>query len=422
VERLSEIDHPVDWFSSAARLGDGLFIMDKHGVVVSANEEFARIIGVKDTQACLGHKPLELLIIDQVADVPECLANDITANPVVRDAVLRIRTLQGQVKWILYNHVEDTAKEDIRYLASVHDMTAFCAQQEKTRENEILFRSLFTYSPHAITLIRPDGVIVLDNDKARALYTYNKRYYVESRNIFEFVDKDARQKTQEFLEEMKAGNEVINTETILYRRDGSSFWAEVSAKYIHGTEGQEDYIIIFSEDISERKNMAEQIRNLSITDELTGLYNRRGFTAAANQEITRASQDGYHLALLFMDMDHMKQINDTQGHLVGDQALKSLASVLQMNFRDSSITGRWGGDEFVVLAVDEPVGSIEKLLENFSRDIHTLNSTKARPFELSVTFGMAQYNPTKPIELEHLVMIADGEMYHKKRNRAASTP
>ncbi len=396
--------------------------MDAKGLVVEANEEFARLVGVKDTQACLGHKPLELLIMDQVADTPEYLANDIAANPVVRDAVLRIRNLQGQVKWILYNHVKDTSQEDIRHLASVHDMTAFCAQQEKTRENEILFRSLFAYSPHAITLIRPDGAIVLDNDKARALYTYNKRYYVESRNIFEFVDKDARQKTQEFLEEMKAGNEVINTETILYRRDGSSFWAEVSAKYIHGTEGQEDYIIIFSEDISERKTMAEQIGNLSITDELTGLYNRRGFTAAANQEITRASQDGYHLALLFIDMDHMKQINDTQGHLVGDQALKSLSSVLQMTFRDSSITGRWGGDEFVVLAPNEPAGSIERLLENFARDIHTLNSTKVRPFELSVTLGMAQYHPSNPIELEHLVMIADREMYRKKPKRVAPGP
>ena len=419
MERLSERVIPVDWFSSAARLGDGLFIMDKHGRVVSANEEFARIVEAQNPQACLGRKPLELLIIDQIADLPEYLAKDIAASPVVRDAVFKIKTFQARVKWILYSHVQEVAQEEIRYLASVHDMTAFYAQQEKTREKEILFRSLFTYSPHAITLIRPDGAIVLDNDKARTLYTYNKRYYVDSRNIFEFVDKDAKRKTLDFLEELKAGNEVINTETILYRRDGSRFWAEVSAKYIHGTEGQEDYIIIFSEDISDRKTMAEQIRNLSITDELTGLYNRRGFTVAANQELSWANRERTPLALLFLDMDHMKQINDSQGHLVGDQALKSVASVLQMTFRDPSISGRWGGDEFVALAVDEPMGSVSRLLEAFERNLETLNSTGARPFKLSLTLGIAHFDPLNPIELEHLVMIADEEMYRQKRKRTA---
>ena len=421
MERLSEKDGQMDWFSNASRLGDGLCIMDSQGLVIQANEEFARIIEAEDPKACLRLQLRELVVIDQTVDPPHGnLAKDIASRAVIRDAVLKIRTINGQGRWILYNQVQEVMRDKVCFLASVHDMTVFYTQQEKTRENEILFRSLFTYSPHAITLIRPDGAIVLDNDKARALYTYNKRYYVNSRNIFEFVDTEARQKTLDFLEEMKAGNEVINTETVLYRRDGSSFWAEVSAKYIHGTEGQEDYIIIFSEDISDRKTMAEQIRNLAITDELTGLYNRRGFAAAANQELSRASLDGTQLALLFLDMDRMKQINDTQGHMVGDQALKSVASLLQMTFRDPSINGRWGGDEFVVLVPAELLGSPTKLLEVLERNLETINSTGARPFELSLTLGIAHFDPLDPLDLEQLVKIADAEMYRQKRKHAAA--
>jgi len=419
VERLSEIDIPVDWFSRAADVGVGLFSMDRQGLVVSANEEFGRILDAQDPQECIGRQTKDHLIIEHVADTPEYLAKDLAASSVVRDAVLKIRTLQGKVKWVLYNHVRELVDGEIRYLASVHDMTAFSALHEKTRKDEILFRSLFTYSPHAVTLIRPDGAIVLDNNKAHTLYTYNQDYRADSRNIFEFVDKDARQRTLGFLEQLKAGHEVINTEMVLYRRDGSSFGAVVSAKYIHGVEGQEDYNIIFTEDISERKTMAEQLRNLSFTDELTGLYNRRGFTAAARQELDQATSEGHHLSVLFLDLDHMKQINDSQGHLVGDQALKSVASVLQMTFRAPSISGRWGGDEFVVLAADEPVGSVEKLLEAFDRNLHALNSTGARPFTLSLTFGIAHYDPLNPIELEQLVMLADEGMYRRKRRPVA---
>ena len=123
-------------------------------------------------------------------------------------------------------------------------------------------------------------------------------------------------------------------------------------------------LLIKSEE--ERKQTEKVIRNLSITDDLTNLFNRRGFFTLAEQQLQIASRTGREMVLLFVDLDKLKSINDALGHAEGDQALRETATILKNSFRESDIIARIGGDEFVVLAAETPEHHADILKKTFT--------------------------------------------------------
>ena len=129
----------------------------------------------------------------------------------------------------------------------------------------------------------------------------------------------------------------------------------------------------------ERKRLGEEVRSLSLTDELTGLYNRRGFTVLAEQELKLAHRNNRTMMLFFGDVDNLKGINDTLGHAQGDMALKNIASALKENFREADILARIGGDEFVVLALDASQENAELIIDR----INSVLENRALPGEIS---------------------------------------
>ena len=167
----------------------------------------------------------------------------------------------------------------------------------------------------------------------------------------------------------------------------------------------------------ERKRSEEALRNLSLTDELTGLYNRRGFTILADQQMKLAHRMNRRMLLLFGDVDKLKTINDTLGHLVGDQALKEVASIMKETFREVDIVARLGGDEFVILAPDASGESVDILVERIQVTLQARNRQAARAYQLTVSVGIAYYDPEVPCTLDELVTRADAEMYQQKQSR-----
>ena len=170
-------------------------------------------------------------------------------------------------------------------------------------------------------------------------------------------------------------------------------------------------------DITERKQIEEHLRELSVIDELTGLYNRRGFITLVEQQIKIANRTGENMSLFFLDLDDMKWINDTFGHQSGDQALKNLAGVLTKSFRDSDIIARIGGDEFVVLAVQAPTEITDIMLSRLKDVIDKHNVTEQRPYQLAISIGIARYDPEAPCSIDDLLARADALMYQHKRNK-----
>lgn len=159
----------------------------------------------------------------------------------------------------------------------------------------------------------------------------------------------------------------------------------------------------------------EQLRAESLTDTLTGLHNRRGFIALAEQALVSAQRDGMGLALFFIDLNGLKQINDRLGHEVGDVALRATAGVLQECFRAADVVARLGGDEFVALVRDERGDIPDVLTERLAARVAAHNESELREFTLSLSVGSATYDPLQPKSLAALLAEADAAMYERKR-------
>ena len=170
-------------------------------------------------------------------------------------------------------------------------------------------------------------------------------------------------------------------------------------------------------EIALRKHMEQEIRNLSLNDELTGLYNRRGFTLLAEQEVKLAHRIKRNMLLLFGDVDNLKTINDAHGHAQGDLALQEISTILKEAFREADIVARMGGDEFVVLAVDASMESANILINRFQSFLEKRKQQGDWPYQLSLSLGIAHYDPEAPCTVNELIAQADSQMYQQKRAR-----
>jgi diguanylate cyclase (GGDEF)-like protein/PAS domain S-box-containing protein len=162
---------------------------------------------------------------------------------------------------------------------------------------------------------------------------------------------------------------------------------------------------------------AAAVRLLSLRDELTGLYNRRGFLELAQQQLLLAERTCRAAVLVYMDLDGMKKINDERGHEQGDRALVEMAAILKQTFRASDIVARLGGDEFVVLALDVDVEKAAMLRERTRRAIAAWNEQHQDSFDLALSLGAALRESGESIE--DLLGRADALMYEEKRARRA---
>lgn len=167
----------------------------------------------------------------------------------------------------------------------------------------------------------------------------------------------------------------------------------------------------------ERHRLLEELRGMSLTDDLTNLYNRRGFSLFVGQQLDLARRNKKGSCLIFLDVDKLKLVNDTHGHLEGDKALVQVAEILKAVFRKSDIKARLGGDEFAVLAIDSGMGGSELIFAKLQERLKDFNEQKKFPFELSLSRGGVFFDPSKPCSLEELMGEADRAMYHHKRSK-----
>jgi diguanylate cyclase (GGDEF)-like protein len=169
--------------------------------------------------------------------------------------------------------------------------------------------------------------------------------------------------------------------------------------------------------LAEVQEGAEALKTLSLKDDLTSLFNRRGFFTLAEQGLKTAQRMGTEMMLIFGDLDNLKRINDTLGHSEGDQALVDLSQMLKETFRESDIIARIGGDEFVILAMNNFKLSANKLINRFEQGLNDHPLQTKRLHRLSMSFGTACFNPQNPCSTDVLLAQADKMMYENKQKR-----
>jgi diguanylate cyclase (GGDEF)-like protein len=159
-----------------------------------------------------------------------------------------------------------------------------------------------------------------------------------------------------------------------------------------------------------------ELGNLALTDELSGLCNRRGFMAIAERQLKIGRRTGRGLLLFFLDIDGMKQINDSFGHGEGDLTLKRTAKALKMTFRDSDVIARLGGDEFAVLAIEASDNSEVAIRARLTEDLKSVSAVETR-YAINLSLGAVRINICSNTSIGEWMARADQAMYEQKRRR-----
>jgi diguanylate cyclase (GGDEF)-like protein len=167
----------------------------------------------------------------------------------------------------------------------------------------------------------------------------------------------------------------------------------------------------------ERNRLQAALLDLALVDDLTGLYNRRGFLNLATRDLRGARRSDETLLMSFADLDDLKHVNDTAGHAVGDRALQDAAAILRQTFRESDLVARIGGDEYAVLVRHAGPESADVLADRLKRHVREFNRRAARPYQLSISLGFAAHKASTLGSVAGLLDRADRALYRDKRRK-----
>ncbi len=315
---------------------------------------------------------------------------------------------------ILPHVVKRTAKE----LAKEKELSE---SEEKLREKEEKYRTLFEASGDAIFLmqvVQGEVPVYVDCNPATLAMFRCERKEIIAKGPQDFsppIQPDGSLSIERIIEMLNAaknGNPQ-SFEWTHCRLDGTTFIADVNIN-LFNTKNK-NYMQAIVRDITERKQMEDKLRRWSIHDELTGIYNRRGFFALVDHLLKMVKRENKKVLLLYADMDNLKEINDTFGHQEGDNALIETANILKNTYRESDIIARIGGDEFVVYPAGCSEESIEAVAGRLQEKLDIYNSDKDNGYNLSISVGISCYDPKSPCTIDELLAKADKLMYEQKK-------
>ncbi|MCU0820945.1 MAG: diguanylate cyclase [Spirochaetes bacterium] len=241
--------------------------------------------------------------------------------------------------------------------------------------------------------------------------------YADKNDLAIFQDtirKKGYVKDYELKMRRKNGNEIycMATSTILYSPEGE----------IRGYQGVIREITKHKIAEAENQRLMKELHSISFIDDLTGLYNRRGFFSLAQKQLETAKRLKKRIFIIFIDMDNMKWINDTLGHREGDRALIEAAKILKTTYREADVIARMGGDEFAIVAMEYGDRSDSGIYLRLINNLEIYNNEAGREYKLSMSFGMTHYDHDSNSTVDELLSRADTLMYENKKRKRYADP
>jgi diguanylate cyclase (GGDEF)-like protein/PAS domain S-box-containing protein len=260
---------------------------------------------------------------------------------------------------------------------------------KKISESEEKYRELVTNIKIGIFRATPEGKILEANPSVVEMFGYTNAAKFLNLNKTDLYNNP--EDYNHFIDELEEKGIVKNEDYTLKREDGELFWASITSAAIKDKSGKIIYYDTVIEDITERKKLEEEVQRLSVTDELTGLYNRRYFNQNLPDEIKTAERWRSALSLIMIDIDDFKEYNDMYLHLEGDEVLKETAKVISDVIRkDMDWAARFGGDEFVIIlpGINSTEASI--VAERLRKFIHSIKfKPKSAIVHKTISLGVA---------------------------------
>ena len=313
--------------------------------------------------------------------------------------------------------VLDDAGRCTHLLGVARDVTGTRRAEAVLREREARFRGVLEHLRAPAVQLDAAGRISFANAALLTLTEWSHQEALGADWFAHYVPDGAVARTL-FEESLRTGIVPIHHEGELLTRHGER--RTVAWDHVTLRDGDDTIVGIASvgQDITERRALERRLAALSEHDELTGLLNRRGFNRLASHALKSATRSRRHDAVLYIDLDRFKPINDTYGHAAGDDALRSVADLLRATLRDADFAARLGGDEFAVFAVGLHQGEGHVIAARLRATLHAHNAAATaagRPFRIELSVGVAEVEPGD--ELEALLARADGMLYAQKLAR-----
>ncbi len=399
-------------------LSDGVYAIDSSGVINYANAALAGILGYENAGALIGKDFSQFIVPEYRAEISAMFRHLLRTGSYPEKFIAPVQRSEGQKIWLEIHPGKMPLSSDPQtFVGTIHDITKLKDSQIAEEANRSLHQLIVERSPDAIAILTRDGVIETANSQALELFGFKNPEEIVGQHVMNLVSRDELARGRRDIKRLVVRGELQDSEHNLVKADGTTFWAEVSGRKLPAVAGAREGFFVLVRDISKRRMLESSLRNLSITDDLTGLYNRRGFTLAAEQELRHARRTKSGIVFLFFDMDRLKAINDRFGHAEGDHALIQAADLLRSSFRNSDILGRWGGDEFAVLALDVPLGYVDNLHKRLDDNISKRNNLEETPYLITFSSGMVRFDPDDPMTLQDMEKMADEMMYFQKSSK-----
>ncbi len=381
---------------------------DKRLLLIKANHAAGRILGIDHKQ--LAGKPMEEAFpVLTLTSIPAMYAGAAAEDE------------RSKTEIVEYQDEKISGVFEVSSFQAGKNRVAVFFRNVTEREKTIEALQDFAEKYRSLVESHDDSIYMVDS-KYRFLFI-NKTHRLRSGfvgNEYEGQSYDtfySLRETREFHKEVdkvfKSGISVSHEHQS--QRDGKYFLRTFSP--VRDRRGTITAVAVISKDITDYKAMEEKLHVLSITDALTGFFNRRGFYALAEQQLKLARRQKKKMYMLYADQDNLKEINDTWGHHEGDAALVDIAAIFKECFRDSDVIARIGGDEFAVIPIVAKGENIETILARFIKQIDDFNGRGKRNYKLSLSFGVACYDPLSPFSVDELIRKADETMYEQKRNK-----
>jgi diguanylate cyclase (GGDEF)-like protein/PAS domain S-box-containing protein len=321
-------------------------------------------------------------------------------------------------------NVETSAAQTEQAKLHVEELNRFIIEQERISkalvESEEHFRNAFDYAAIGMALVSPEGSWLRVNRSLCEIVGFSEADLLSS-DFQTITHPDDLGNDLAEMYRMTAGETLTSqVEKRYVHRLGHDVWVLNSASLVHDASNRPLHFIFQIQDITERKRAEAAIQTLSLGDELTGLYNRRGFMTFCKQHLNSIRRTNKGSVIIYADLDGLKGINDSFGHTEGDRALVKTAELLKETFRSSDVLGRLGGDEFTILAAVDPDGGREKLITRLMEKFDNFNALKVSPYNLSISIGLAQLDPEGNQSMEDLMAAADAAMYENKRSKKSN--
>ena len=353
--------------------------------------------------------------IGSTSDSPTCLMPE---N--LMDTLNELRESKEHIKRYEYARGDCILQCDAHYLADlsvfhlyIEDITERKHTEESLYKSELRYRALYDDNPSVFFTLDPDGKILSVNNYGANQLGYSRDEIIGT-SFYNFFHEDDVEKCRQYISQILSDTEKIHhLETKKKCKDGTFLWVCENARAVHDIDDNLQ-ILVVSEDVTEARGLSEELSYQASHDSLTGLINRRKFEQLLKALLARSKRDSSEHFLCYVDLDQFKVINDTCGHLAGDELLRRLSVLLKEKLRKTDTVARIGGDEFAILIEQCAITEAWKIAETLRLAVNNFPfEFDGKKFQIGASIGLVSINENSH-DINDILSLADSACYAAK--------